>query len=70
MVEVVQQQGHRLALVLAALQQVFAGGHEGAAVADAGERIAVGGGAELELGAFLDHGQGDEGDADGVEQGL
>ncbi|MNP03887.1 hypothetical protein D3C76_957850 [compost metagenome] len=70
MVEVAEQQGHRFATVLAAFQQIFAGGHECAAVADAGQRIAVGGGAELQLGALLDHGQDDEGDADGIEQGL
>ncbi|MCY1432872.1 hypothetical protein D9M71_488800 [compost metagenome] len=69
-IQVAQQQSHRLATAGAVGQQLFATGHEGAAVADAGQRVGIGGGLEFQLGALADHGQGHVGDADGVEHRL
>ncbi|MNF88153.1 hypothetical protein D3C84_706400 [compost metagenome] len=67
MIQVAQQQGRRLAAAGTVRQQLRTTRHECATVADAGQRVGIGGSLEFQLGAFAHHGQGDIGDADGVE---
>ena len=69
-VQIAEQQRHRLAARTTALQQGLPGIDERASVADAGERIAERGVPILLLGTLANHRQGDEGNADGIEQRL
>ncbi|MNM96691.1 hypothetical protein D3C81_1091780 [compost metagenome] len=51
-------------------QQAFAVGHEGAPVADPGQRITKRGSLELQFGALLDHGQRHVSDPDDIQHGF